>query len=81
MLERSSKVCYRERSYEIDSLKGEYDELKRDHLKLIDTNDDLNHDIDACTRHLDTLTLQNNEVGLDKLVICVLIPCVVAPRT
>jgi len=56
------EALIKERSYDIDQLKAEYDELKRDHLKLIDTNDDLNHDIDACTRHLDTLTLQNSEL-------------------
>jgi len=52
----------KERDYEVDSLRGEYEELKRDHLKLLDTNDDLNHDIEACTRHLDLLGLQNNEL-------------------
>lgn len=56
------EALIKERSYDIDQLRSEYDELKRDHLKLIDTNDDLNHDVDACTRHLDTLTLQNSEL-------------------
>lgn len=51
-----------EREDEIAHLRREYEELKRDHLKLIDTNDDLNHDIEACTRHLDLLTLQNTDV-------------------
>lgn len=52
----------KERDYEIDRFRGEYDELKRDHLKLLDNNDDLNHDIEACTRHLDLLTVQNNDL-------------------
>jgi chromosome segregation ATPase len=52
----------KERDYEVSNLRGEYDELKRDQVKLLDTNDDLNHDIDACSRHLDLLTLQNNEL-------------------
>jgi len=52
----------KERDYEIDRFRGEYDELKRDHLKLLDNNDDLNHDIEACTRHLDLLTVQNSDL-------------------
>jgi chromosome segregation ATPase len=51
-----------EREDEIAHRRREYEELKRDHLKLIDTNDDLNHDIEACTRHLDLLTLQNSDL-------------------
>lgn len=56
------EALIKERDYEVNSLRGEYDELKRDHLKLLDTNDDLNHDIDACARHLDLLSLQNSEL-------------------
>jgi len=52
----------KERDYEIDQFRREHDELKREQLRLLDTNDDLNHDIDACSRHLDLITLQNNEL-------------------
>lgn len=47
---------------EIDSLRAEYENLKREHLKLIDANDDLSHDIDAAARHLDLLSLQNQDL-------------------
>jgi len=63
----------KERDYEVSTLRGEYDELKRDQVKLLDTNDDLNHDIDACSRHLDLLTLQNSEVK-DILLIFIINP-------
>jgi len=56
------EALIKERDYEVDQYRGEYDELKRDHLKLLDTNDDLNHDIEACTRHFDLLTVQNNDL-------------------
>lgn len=66
-LEAQSRVnklesLIKERDYELHQLGGEYDELKRDHLKLLDTNDDLNHDIEACNRHFDLLTIQNSEL-------------------
>jgi len=51
-----------QREDEINHVRRDYEELKRDHLKLIDTNGDLNHDIDASTRHLDLLTVQNNDL-------------------
>lgn len=51
-----------EREDDINRQRRDYDELKRDHLKLIDTNSDLNHDIEASTRHLDLLTVQNNDL-------------------
>jgi len=56
------EALIKEREYEVDRFRGEYDELKRDHLKLLDNNDDLNHDIEACSRHLDLLTIQNNDL-------------------
>jgi len=52
----------KERDYEVDQFRREYEELKREQLKLLDTNDDLSHDVDACARHLDLITLQNNEL-------------------
>lgn len=53
---------FREKDDEIANFRQQYEELKRDHLKLIDNNDDLNHDIEAAARHLDLLTVQNHEV-------------------
>ena len=54
---------FRQREEEINDSRREYEDLKRDHLKLIDTNDDLNHDIDVATRHLDLLSVQNSDVS------------------
>lgn len=53
---------FRDREAQIADLKKQYEDLKREHLQLVDSNDDLGHDIDAHIRHLELLTAQNNEV-------------------
>jgi len=47
---------------EISILRQRYEDLKREHLKLIDANDDLAHDVEATARHLDLLSVQNSDL-------------------
>mmetsp|Transcript_39528 Transcript_39528/g.45983 ORF Transcript_39528/g.45983 Transcript_39528/m.45983 type:complete len:389 (+) Transcript_39528:51-1217(+) len=51
-----------DRENQIADLKRQYEGLKREHLDLVNSNDDLNHDIDAQARHLELLTAQNIEL-------------------
>ena len=36
--------------------------LKQKHFSLVNNNDDLNHDIEQCTKHLENLSTHNQEV-------------------
>jgi len=50
------------READLNDLKNNFEGLKREHIHLLNTNDDLQHDIDQTSKHLDLLTLQNQEL-------------------
>ena len=47
---------------EISKHKNELENLKRQHANIIGQNEDLDHDIELSTNHVDVLTSQNTDV-------------------
>jgi len=50
------------RDADLGDLRNHFEGLKREHIHLLNANDDLQHDIDQTAKHLDLLTLQNQEL-------------------
>jgi len=50
------------RDADLGDLRNHFEGLKREHIHLLNANDDLQHDIDQSAKHLDLLTLQNQEL-------------------
>jgi len=53
------------RDSETSELKGTYDGVKREHISLLNSNEDLQHDIEHSSKHLDLLNAQNNELMVE----------------
>jgi len=66
-LEATNKVnklddTIKARDSDVSDLKDALAALRDRHDKLLKHNDDLNHDIELHTKHLETLSIQNHEL-------------------
>lgn len=55
-------MIYREREDEIQELRSQLAQLRKENNQTLDENDDLNNDIEASIKHLDALTSEHHQV-------------------